>query len=76
MRIFPRDYWYWYREDLGRWGIAPRSTFLELFVPVVLAMAALISLWCFALLVLPFLYNFYSTYQRTKPIDEIPFRFF
>ncbi|MFQ5884669.1 MAG: hypothetical protein ACE5IO_06175 [Thermoplasmata archaeon] len=59
-------------NDLERWLEKPRSVGLTLFVPVVIAAAYLISVWAFALLLLPFVFSLYKGYKRSRPITEMP----
>ena len=66
MRVFPPNFWYYYRADLAKFLETPRSVFLGFFVSIVIAMAWLITVWCFALLLLPFLYSVYRAYEDSK----------
>ena len=63
------NFWYYYRADLEKFLEAPRSVLLGVFVSVVIAMAWLITVWCFVLLLLPFLYSAYRAYEDSKPSD-------
>ena len=69
MKIILTNFWVNYRADLEKFLEMPRSVLLGFFVPIVIAMAWLITVWCFVLLLLPFVYSAYRAYKRCQPSD-------
>ncbi len=63
MRIFPLNFWFWYKDDLKKFLETPRSVLMGFILTTVSVMAYLITPWCLALLILPFLYSFIPAYK-------------